>query len=143
MDQTTILQSYHSIVGSQAAIQKTPIAQTENGAFGGGWWSWAIAAQQHYSFDNLENNRKNAYYLQHGSTSKTDAIWDNTGERISINFLALRGETVLDHLDRVQANGNDEAFLSEELPKDLNKRKRHPMHRRHSSMQLAQQGPAL
>lgn len=28
----------------------------------------------------------------------------------------------------MQANGNDEAFLSEELPKDLNKRKRHPMH---------------
>ena len=117
-------------VGGQAAIQKTPIAQTENGAFGGGWWSWAIAAQQHYSFfDNLESNRKNLYHLQHGSTSKADAIWDNTGERISINFLALRGETVLDHLDRMQANGNDEVFLSEELPKNLNKRKRHPMHR--------------
>jgi hypothetical protein len=115
-------------VRGQAAVQKTPIAQTEDGAFGGGWRSWAIAAQQHYSiFDNLGDSRKNVYYLQHGSTPKTDAIWDNTGERISINFLALRGETVLDHLDRMQANGNDEAFLGE-LPKGLNKRKRHPMH---------------
>jgi hypothetical protein len=99
-----------------------------NGAFGGGWWSWAIAAQHYSFFDNLENNRKNVYYLQHDSTSKKDAIWDNTGERISINFLALRGEMVLDHLDRMQANDNDEAFLSEELPKDLNKRKHHSMH---------------
>jgi hypothetical protein len=42
-------------VRGQAAIQKTPIAQTENDAFGGGRWSWAVAAQQHYSFfDNLE-----------------------------------------------------------------------------------------
>jgi hypothetical protein len=110
-------------VRGPAAIQKTPISQTENGAFGGGWWSWAIAAQQHYSFfDNLEHNRKNVYYLEHGSSSSSDAIWDNTGERISINFLALRGETILDNLDRMQANGNDEVYLSEELPKQLNKR---------------------
>ena len=111
-------------VRGPSAIQKTPIAQTENGAFGGGWWSWAIAAQQHYSFfDNLEHNRKNVYYLEHGSSSKSNAIWDNTGERISINFLALRGETILDNLDKMQENGNDEVYLSEELPKQLNKRK--------------------
>lgn len=110
-------------VRGHAAIQKTPISQTENGAFGGGWWSWAIAAQQHYSFfDNLEHNRKNVYYLRHGSSSKSDAIWDNTGDRISINFLALKGETILDNLGRMQENGNDEVYLSEELPKQLNKR---------------------
>jgi hypothetical protein len=110
-------------VKGPAAIQKTPISQTENGAFGGGWWSWAIAAQQHYSFfDNLEHDRKNVYYLQHGSPSKSDAIWDNTGDRISINFLALRGETILDNLDKMQANGNDEVYLSEVLPKQLNQR---------------------
>ena len=129
-------------VRCQAAVQKTPIAQTENGAFGGGWRSWAIAAQQHYSiFDNLGDSRKNVYYLQHGSTPKTDAIWDNTGERISINFLALRGETVLDHLDRMQANGNDEAFLGE-LPKGLNKRKRHLMHQSLSEYAAGLAGPA-
>jgi hypothetical protein len=112
------------LVKGPAAIQKTPISQTENGAFGGGWWSWAIAAQQHYSFfDNLERNCKNVYYLRHGSSSKSDAIWDNTGDRISINFLALRGETILDNLDHMQASGNDEVFLSEVLPKHLNKRK--------------------
>ena len=111
-------------VRGSSAIQKTPIAQTENGAFGGGWWSWAIAAQQHYSFfDNLEHNRKNVYYLTHGSSSKSDAIWDNTGERISINFLALRGETILDNLDKMQENGNDEVYLSEQLPKQSKKRK--------------------
>jgi hypothetical protein len=111
-------------VRGPAALQKTPISQTENGAFGGGWWSWAIAAQQHYSFfDNLEHNRKNVYYLGHGSSLKSDAIWDNTGDRISINFLALKGETILDNLDRMQANGNDEVYLSEVLPKQLNKRK--------------------
>ena len=116
-------------VRGSGAIQKTPIAQTENGAFGGGWWSWAIAAQQHYSFfDNLEHNRKNAYFLGHGSTSKSDAIWDNTGDRISINFLALRGETILDNLDKMQANGNDEVYLSEQLPKQLKKREySHPI----------------
>lgn len=108
----------------EGAIAKTPISQTENGAFGGGWWSWAIAAQQHYSFfDNLEHNRKNVYYLGHGSDSESDAIWDNTGDRISINFLALKGETILDNLDKMAENGNDEVFLSEELPKKLNKSK--------------------
>ena len=132
-------------VRGQAAIQKTLIARTENGAFGGGWWSCAIAAQQHYSFfDNLENNRKNVYHLQRGSTSKTDAIWGNSGERISINFLALRGETVLDHLDRMQASGSDEVFLSQQLPKDLNKRKR-PIQciSHHLSIQLVLRGLRL
>lgn len=110
-------------VKGKGAISKTPIAQTENGAFGGGWWSWAIAAQQHYSFfDNLEHDRKHVYHLRHGTDSPSDAIWDNTGERISINFLAIRGETILEHMDKMVENGNDEVFLSEELPRGLNKR---------------------
>ena len=104
------------------AISKTPIASTDNRAFGGGWGSWAIAAQQHYSFfDNIENHRKYVYYLGHGSDSRNDAIWDQTGDRLSINFLALRGEDVLDNLQHMQENGNDEVFLSEELPRNLNR----------------------
>ena len=104
-------------------ISKTPIARTENGAFGGGWWSWAIAAQQHYSLlDNLEYDRKYVYYLNHGLSSSSDAIWDHTGDRISINFLAVRGETILDNLDRMVQNGDDEGYLSKELPDQLNKR---------------------
>ncbi len=109
-------------VKGKGAIAKTPISQTENGAFGGGWWSWAIAAQQHYSFfDNLERGRKNVYYISHGSDEPNDAIWDNTGDRISINFLALRGETVLDNMKKLVESENDEVFFSEDLPRLMNR----------------------
>ena len=110
-------------VRGAGALSKTPIAQTEWSAFGMGLWSWLNAAQQHYSFlDNLEHNRKYLYYLTHGRPDLNDGVWDHSGERISINFLALRGEDVLSHLKEMKEHGDDEAYLSEKLPKAMGKR---------------------
>jgi hypothetical protein len=109
-------------VPGQNALYHTPITQTEFRGGGAGLLSWAIAAQQHYSFlDHLENNRKYLYTLSHGSPDATDTIWDMTGERLSINFIALRGETILENLDQLEAFKDDEQYLTVELPKQLNK----------------------
>ena len=110
-------------VQGQNALYHTPITQTEFKGGGHGLFSWAIAAQQHYSFlDHLENNRKYLYTLGHGSSDATDTIWDMTGERLSINFIALRGEVILENLDKLEAWKDDEEYLTVELPKQLNKR---------------------
>jgi hypothetical protein len=110
-------------VQGENALHHTPITQTEFKGGGHGLFSWAIGAQQHYSFlDHLENNRKYLYTLGHGSSDTTDTLWDMTGERLSINFIALRGEVILENLDKLAAWKDDEEYLTVELPKQLNKR---------------------
>lgn len=110
-------------VQGQNVLYHTPITQTEFKGAGHGLFSWAIAAQQHYSFlDHLENNRKYLYTLSHGTTDAMDTIWDMTGERLSINFIALRGELILENLDKLAAWKDDEEYLTVELPRQLNKR---------------------
>ena len=110
-------------VSGQNALYHTPITQTEFRGGAAGLLSWAIAAQEHYSFlDHLETNRKYLYTLSHGSSDATDTIWDMTGERLSINFIALRGELILEHLEQLEAFKDDEEYLTIELPKQLNKR---------------------
>ena len=110
---------------SYSNISETPIAQVEYGEYGSAWWSWAIAAQQHYSLlENLEEKREHLYYLYHGTTrdGSLQSIWDGTGDRLSINFLAIRGETILDNLGKMEKSESDEVYLSRELPKQVNKR---------------------
>jgi hypothetical protein len=110
-------------VEGQNVLYHTPISQTEFKGGGNGLYSWAIAAQQHYSFlDHLEKGRKFLYTLSHGSSDPDDTIWDMTGERLSINFIALRGETILENLDKLAEWKDDEEYLTVELPKQLNKR---------------------
>jgi hypothetical protein len=110
-------------VQGENALHHTPITQTEFKGGGHGLFSWAIGAQQHYSFlDHLENNRKYLYTLGHGSSDATDTLWDMTGERLSINFIALRGEVILENLDKLATWKDDEEYLTVELPKQLNKR---------------------
>lgn len=110
-------------VQGQNSLHHTPITQTEFKGGGHGLFSWAIAAQQHYSFlDNLENNCKYLYTMSHGSSDPADTTWDMTGERLSINFIALRGETILENLHGLEKWKDDEEYLTVELPKRLNKR---------------------
>ena len=105
-------------------IYKTPIAQTSYNPYGAGWTSWAIAAQQHYSFfRNLELGRLSAYHMIHGEGRQTSALWDHTGDRLSINMLAVRGDVVLDNIDTMATAESDEAYLSMDLPRQLGKRK--------------------
>ena len=110
-------------VQGENALYHTPITQTEFKGGGHGLFSWAIGAQQHYSFlDHLENNRKYLCTLSHGSSDATDTLWDMTGERLSINFISLRGEIILENLDKLAAWKDDEEYLTVQLPKQLNKR---------------------
>jgi hypothetical protein len=109
-------------VTGPGAISKTPIIHTEFRNGGKGLFNWAIAAQEHYSFfEHLEHDRKYMYFLLHGSGLPTDGLWDQTGERISINLIALRGELVLDNLEKMAAHGDDEGYLTEVLPAQVNK----------------------
>ncbi|KAI9756356.1 MAG: hypothetical protein M1815_003779 [Lichina confinis] len=86
----------------------TPIAATTYHKAGRGWHSWAVAAQQHYSFfENLENGALDTYHL---------GTWDMKYDRISIQLLAIRGKDVLDNLP---FESDDEAFLTEVLPRKL------------------------
>jgi hypothetical protein len=104
-------------------ISKTPISQTSYNAFGPGWSSWAIAAQQHYSFfHNLELGQLPRYYMNHGFGQNSSAIWDHTGDRLSINMLAITGDTILDHIDDMAASESDEKYLTEDLPRQTNRR---------------------
>ncbi len=105
-------------------ISKTPIAQTSYDPFGPGWSSWAIAAQQHYSFFyNLEMEQLTTYYMNHGFGENSSAIWDHTGDRLSINLLAVTGELILDNIDKMALAESDEAYLTVDLPRQVNKRR--------------------
>lgn len=106
--------------GNRSDLWRTPISQAEYDAFGNGWSSWALAAQQHYSLlQNLEEDKKHLYYLNHGFGDDADALWDTTKHRLSINLLAVMGEDVLDHMDGM---GDDEEWLSNALPVLLHRR---------------------
>lgn len=104
-------------------ISKTPIAQTTYDPWGPGWTSWAIAAQQHYSFlHNLEMGQLPSYYMNHGFGENSSAIWDHSGDRLSINMLAVAGDVILDNIAGMAKSESDEVFLTLELPRQLNKR---------------------
>jgi hypothetical protein len=109
-------------------ISKTPIAQTSYDKFGPGWTSWAIAAQQHYSFFyNLDRDQLSAYYMNNGFGQDASAIWDHTGDRLSINMLAVTGDNILDNIDKMAVSESDEEYLTVELPRQLNKRRLPPV----------------
>ncbi len=90
---------------------RTPIGMTDYNKASKGWSSWAVAAQQHYSFfQNLENDNLEAYHI---------GMWDFQYERISIHLLAMWGKDILDNLP---FESDDEGFLTEVLPRKLRRR---------------------
>ena len=80
----------------------------EYNPFSTGWFSWAVAAQQHYSFlSHLENDQLHRYKFD---------LWNYHYDRLSINFIAFRGEDVLNNMPIV---GGDEEWLTMTMPRKL------------------------
>ncbi|ETN46042.1 uncharacterized protein HMPREF1541_00225 [Cyphellophora europaea CBS 101466] len=92
-------------------IYRTPVAQIEYATWGTGVLSWGIAAQEHYSFlENLATENLDAYKLH-----KT---WITDYKRLSINFICVYSNEVLDNLPMDTV---DEEWLTVNLPKKLGK----------------------
>ncbi|EXJ68756.1 uncharacterized protein A1O5_07687 [Cladophialophora psammophila CBS 110553] len=99
-------------------ISRTPVADIEYNTWGTGLKSWAIAAQEHYSFlENLADDRLNTYRmgssLDRGGTDKT---WLTIDQRLSINMITVWADDVLDNLPMDDV---DEQWLTLILPKKL------------------------
>ena len=89
---------------------KTPIATTTYDAAGPGWFSWAVAAQQHASFfRNLEDDRLDLY---------KNGDWVFWAEQFSIQFVAVWGDTIRNH----PLGSDDEKELTIHLPAKLGRR---------------------
>ncbi|KAI9755129.1 MAG: glutamine--fructose-6-phosphate transaminase (isomerizing) [Chaenotheca gracillima] len=98
-------------VEDDKAISRTPIADVKYAMWGYTYRSWAIAAQQHYSFlENLEKGQLDLYKFQRP--------WSMTGERIRINALVVWADDILDSdIDSWQPDKSDEEMIVMELPK--------------------------
>ena len=106
---------------STTEIYRTPIAKVEYAPWGTGWTSWAIAAQQHYSFlEHLEKGMTKLYHFGSGKDAIEEGIWDASYTRLNINFLAIWGYDVLSVLP---IKGSDEEYLTVDAPKRLGRRK--------------------
>lgn len=96
---------------NETDIQRTPITQIEYATWGTGLKSWAIAAQEHYSFlENLLDGRLDLY--------KFRRVWLANYERLSINLMTLWADEVLDNLPMDTV---DEEWLTTVLPKRIGK----------------------
>ena len=96
---------------NDSLIHRTPVAEIEYKTWGTALKSWAIAAQEHYSLlENLQNDRLDLY--------KFGRPWLTDYERLSINFMTLWADEVLDNLPMDTV---DEEWLTKVLPKRLGK----------------------
>lgn len=97
-------------VEDDKAITHSPATQLKYEVWGHTYTSWAIGAQQHYSFlENLETNRLDLY--------KFNKPWNMDNERIRINALAIMGDDVLDSdIDSWDPARSDEEMLVMLLP---------------------------
>ena len=101
------------------SIMRTPISQTEFDAYGNGWKSWAIAAQQHYSlFQNIEAGEMDRYHFG-WSTDAHESNYIMGDSRMNINFLCIRGDDVVDNFPFPDV---DEPALTWNLPQKLQRR---------------------
>lgn len=90
-------------------IHRTPVTLIEYKTWGTGLKSWAIAAQEHYSFlENLAKDRLDIY--------KFGKAWITDYQRLSINFMCILADDVLDNLPMDTV---DEEWLTINLPKKL------------------------
>ncbi|KAF7523003.1 hypothetical protein G7054_g11951 [Neopestalotiopsis clavispora] len=99
---------------TSADLQKTPIAAATYDAFGMGWKSWAIGAQQHYSLlQNIEEQRLDRYWFG----DRENGIWNMQYGRYNLNFLAIWGSSVA----KVLPGTDDEHDLTVKIPLMLKK----------------------
>lgn len=102
------------------SLMRTPISETEFDAYGNGWKSWAIAAQQHYSLlQNIEAGEMNRYHFGR-STDDHESIYTMGDSRMNINFLCIDGDDVVENFPFPNV---DEPALSVDLPQKLQRRK--------------------
>lgn len=95
-------------------LKRTPISDAEYSTWGNSVQSWAIAAQQHYSFlENLYEDQLDLYQF----STKAQA-WITDYKRLSINFIAINSSEILSHLPM---NTVDEEWLTVALPKKIGK----------------------
>ena len=93
------------------AMTRTPAAEIEYKTWGTALHSWAIAAQEHYSLlENLEKGQLSLY--------KMDRVWKTDYDRLSINFMTLWGDDILDNMPMTTV---DEEYLTKVLPQKLGK----------------------
>ncbi|KIW91544.1 uncharacterized protein Z519_07510 [Cladophialophora bantiana CBS 173.52] len=80
--------------------------------------SWAIAAQEHYSFlENLADDRLDTYRMSSSADrGGTDKAWLTIDQRLSINMITVWADDVLDNLPMDDV---DEQWLTLILPKKL------------------------
>ncbi|OJD11301.1 hypothetical protein AJ78_07895 [Emergomyces pasteurianus Ep9510] len=92
------------------AIYRTPMHNALCSPWKENRGKWSLAAQQHFSlFESLEQDAMDVYdFARRG-------VWDMGFERISINFIAIWGRDVIDHLPL----NDDEAMLTMAIPKKL------------------------
>lgn len=96
---------------NDSAIHRTPVDEIEYKTWGTALKSWAIAAQEHYSFlENLQENTLDLY--------KFGKTWITDYERLSINFMVLWADEVLDNLPMDTV---DEEWLTKVLPQRIGK----------------------
>jgi hypothetical protein len=93
----------------------TPIKAAQLSWLGTGLGSWAIAAQQHYSFlENLEKDQLDLYWF-----GNKEGIWNTQYEKMSLNFVGIWGRDVA----REPPSKDDEQALTVDIPKKLSRRK--------------------
>lgn len=103
-------------------LYKTPIGKSEYFPYGPDWFSWALAAQVHYSLlENIEKNQLSRYHYGYGLDPNREGLWDMTYDRMNINFMAIWGKDILDAVPF--EDPDDEQFLSQTLTSRLGRRK--------------------
>ncbi|KAK7708967.1 hypothetical protein SLS64_006447 [Diaporthe eres] len=89
-----------------------PVSTATYDAHGPSLNNWALAAQVHYSFlQHLEQNDTHRYKFD---------VWDYAYDRLSINFIAIRGRDIMDCFPFPQHD--DEDYLTVKRPKELGRR---------------------
>ena len=102
------------------SLMRTPISETEFDAYGNGWKSWAIAAQQHYSLlQNIEAGEMDRYHFGR-KTNERESIYTMGDSRMNINFLCILGDDVVANFPFPDV---DEPALSWKLPQKLQRRR--------------------
>jgi len=108
-------------LGPEYNLDGTPITTATYLQSGPGLKSWAVLAQQHYSFlEALEEGEAGVskYYFD---------MWDYQYYRLSINLIAIWGDDVVDNRPFPD---DDEEFLTVTLPKRLGRRRYSLFHKR-------------
>lgn len=95
-------------------LKRTPISDAEYKTWGNSVESWAIAAQQHYSFlENLYEDKLELYQF-----SPKGLPWVTDYDRLSINMIVINSTEILQNLPMDTV---DEQWLTVSLPKTIGK----------------------